>query len=117
MNMTVQCLAVEEPELTVLSLRPGVVETEMQAVIRETGEERGMTNEDMEKFKGLHSTGKLLSPDVPAQAVFQCVVRDLKDLSGQFIDYTDPRLQWVNLLYIFFCEYTLVPFMIWSRTV
>jgi len=40
LNMFGNILGVEEPEITTVSVRPGVVDTEMQAVIRNDGKKK-----------------------------------------------------------------------------
>lgn len=52
----------------VFALAPGVIETGMQALIRTQDEE---AFPDVERFRELHSSGKLLSPESPAAAVLR----------------------------------------------
>lgn len=61
MNHLALTLAVEEPTITTLSIRPGVVDTDMQALIRT--KESIMDAKDMEKFKGLFAGGKLVKAE------------------------------------------------------
>eukprot|EP01117_Protostelium_nocturnum_P002592 TRINITY_DN1334_c0_g1_i1.p1 TRINITY_DN1334_c0_g1~~TRINITY_DN1334_c0_g1_i1.p1 ORF type:complete len:261 (-),score=87.88 TRINITY_DN1334_c0_g1_i1:58-840(-) len=89
LNHVAQTLAVEEPLLTSIALRPGVVKTEMQSVIRSKGEEGGMNKEDHKVFIKLHEDGKLLEPEVPGYVMASLVIRGEKDLSGSFVSLDD----------------------------
>ncbi len=84
-------LAAEEPEITSVALRPGVVDTAMQALIRDAGP-GVMTDERSAYFQSLKDRGELLAPDVPARAAAWLALSAPKALNGQFIDFDDPRL-------------------------
>jgi NAD(P)-dependent dehydrogenase (short-subunit alcohol dehydrogenase family) len=84
-----KCLAKENPNVRVLSIRPGVVDTEMQTQIRSSK----VMGEDLNKFIALKENGKLLSPEVVGSAIALVAVRNLPiTLSGDLIDWTDTRL-------------------------
>ena len=51
-------LAAEEPAITALTVRPGIVDTAMQAEIRAKGR-GGMAPADYERLSGLHQQGRL----------------------------------------------------------
>ncbi|EHK99095.1 putative Uncharacterized oxidoreductase [Glarea lozoyensis 74030] len=53
-------LNVEEPDITSISVRPGVVDTDMQKVVR--GHSTVMDAKDAEKFKTLHESESALGP-------------------------------------------------------
>jgi len=86
-----KCLAKEQPDLLVLSIRPGVVDTEMQAQIRTSGSSMG---NDLEKFIQLKETGKLLSPDVVGKRIATIALNTglSQQLSGELINWDDPKL-------------------------
>lgn len=84
-------LAVEEPAITSVALRPGVVDTAMQTLIRRTGRQ-AMTAAQSTYFQKLKDKGELLSADVPARSLAWLALFAPTKLSGQFIDYDDPRL-------------------------
>jgi NAD(P)-dependent dehydrogenase (short-subunit alcohol dehydrogenase family) len=84
-------LAVEEPEITTVALRPGVVDTSMQAQIRRDGP-RAMTAARSAYFQQLKNRGELLDPDVPARAAAWLALHAPADLNGAFVDHDDPRL-------------------------
>jgi NAD(P)-dependent dehydrogenase (short-subunit alcohol dehydrogenase family) len=84
-------LAVEEPDVTTISIRPGVVDTEMQREIREVHHER-MSDTDREKFSGLKSNGGLLRPEQPGHVIAKLAVGGEKELSGKFLSWDDESL-------------------------
>ncbi len=66
--MFCQVLAKEEPSIVALAVKPGVVDTEMQTVLRAQGQ-HAMLPEDFAKFQSMHQQRGLLSPQQPAQAI------------------------------------------------
>jgi NAD(P)-dependent dehydrogenase (short-subunit alcohol dehydrogenase family) len=56
MNHLALTLKVEEPEITTIAIRPGVVDTEMQRELREVHRER-MDKKDKEKFMSAKANG------------------------------------------------------------
>ena len=84
-------LAAEEPAVTSVALRPGVVDTAMQRLIRQAGPSV-MTPDKSAYFQALKDRGELLAPEVPARAAAWLALSAPADLSGAFIDFDDPRL-------------------------
>jgi NAD(P)-dependent dehydrogenase (short-subunit alcohol dehydrogenase family) len=84
-------LAHEEPDITAVALRPGVVDTAMQALIRRDGPQ-AMRAEKSAYFQDLKDRGALLAPDVPARAAAWLALHAPAALSGAFVDHDDPRL-------------------------
>jgi NAD(P)-dependent dehydrogenase (short-subunit alcohol dehydrogenase family) len=84
-------LANEEPDITAVALRPGVVDTAMQALIRRDGPQ-AMSAEKSAYFQDLKDRGALLAPDVPARAAAWLALHAPASLSGAFVDHDDPRL-------------------------
>jgi NAD(P)-dependent dehydrogenase (short-subunit alcohol dehydrogenase family) len=92
MNHLTQTLAVEEPELVSIAIRPGTVDTEMQREIRE--EYHGdMTERDTAKFASLKTNGELLRPDQPGNVMARLVLDAPSSLSGKFITEVQCRLK------------------------
>lgn len=85
-------LAVEEPDVTTISIRPGVVDTEMQREIREVHAE-AMSEKDREKFSGLKRDGGLLRPEQPGRVIGKLAVRAGRELSGKFLSWNDESLK------------------------
>jgi len=84
-------LAAEEPDITTVALRPGVVDTDMQALIRAEGA-KAMNPEKRASFLELKATGQLLDPAVPARKIAWLALNAPSALSGAFLDYDDPRI-------------------------
>ncbi|KAL8790557.1 MAG: hypothetical protein Q9195_006301 [Heterodermia aff. obscurata] len=77
-------LGAEEPDVTSISLRPGVVDTEMQREIREV-HGPGMQEQDIARFHKLHKEGGLLKPEQPGHVIAKLAVDGPKELSGRFL--------------------------------
>ena len=61
MNNLALTLAVEEPTIMTVSVRPGVVDTDMQALVR--SKHAVMDAKDVKKFRGLYEEGKLVKAE------------------------------------------------------
>lgn len=85
-----QVVAAEQTEVACFSLRPGVIDTEMQRQIRESSK---MPEEAHARFLDLHRQGKLEPPEVPARAAIWLALEGPRERSGEFIEYTDPRVK------------------------
>ena len=84
-------LAVEEPDVTAISLRPGVVDTQMQGVIREKGP-GNMDPDKTDYFQNLKAEGKLEPPEVPGRSMAWLALRAPREWSGRFVEYDDPGI-------------------------
>lgn len=84
-------VAVEAPEVVSVSLRPGVVDTEMQETIRREGL-NGMPPDLVEHFRALKEQGRLEPPEVPARSAAWLALHAPREWSGELIPYDDPRL-------------------------
>lgn len=84
-------LAAEEPEITAISLRPGVVDTAMQESIRENGS-AGMDPEKHDYFMKLKADGELEPPKIPGRAMAWLALHAPREWSGEFLNYDDPRI-------------------------
>jgi NAD(P)-dependent dehydrogenase (short-subunit alcohol dehydrogenase family) len=91
LNHFTRVLAEEEPELTALTVRPGVVDTEMQAFIRNEGL-NAMSDEQLAFYRQLKEFGKLEPPEIPARSIAWLALYAPPEFSGQFFDYDDPRI-------------------------
>jgi hypothetical protein len=83
MNHLGLTLAVEEPDVTTVAVRPGVVDTDMQKEVR--GHAHVMDARDAAKFKTLHETGKTLKPELPGNVIARLAVGAERELSGKFL--------------------------------
>ena len=84
LNYLALSLACEEPEITTISVRPGVVDTEMQRELRDV-HSATMAEKDNEKFLGLHQSGKLLKPSDPGDVMAKMVLDPPHELNGKFV--------------------------------
>lgn len=92
LNHLTRVLAVEEPDIVALAVRPGVVDTAMQQAIREEGAE-GMPAESHRRFRQYHEKGELLPPEAPGRALAALALAAPHAWSGEFIAWDDERVQ------------------------
>lgn len=76
-------LAVEEPDITAVSISPGRVDTDMQKLIRETGAE--MNQEEWKTFSDAFAKGELGTPEGVALTYARFVVEPRRELSGKLV--------------------------------
>ncbi|KAI9792378.1 MAG: hypothetical protein M1835_007883 [Candelina submexicana] len=91
LNHLALTLAAEEPDVTTIALRPGVVDTQMQKSIRELHHE-SMDKKDAEKFASLKEKGGLLRPEQPGNVIARLVAAAPSELSGNFLSWNDSSL-------------------------
>lgn len=91
LNHFTRVLAAEEPLLTVMSMRPGVVDTRMQETIRRVGPD-AMTADQVAYYQNLKLHGELEAPEVPGRSIAWLALHGPPEFSGQFLDYDDPRI-------------------------
>ena len=77
-------LATEEPAVTTVSIRPGVVDTDMQKSIREV-HRTNMDEKDAAKFHELKQSGGLLKPEQPGHVMARLALDAPKELTGKFL--------------------------------
>jgi len=92
LNHFTRVLAVEEPEVTAVAFRPGVVNTEMQAVIRRDGA-GGMPASAHARFLQYHAQGELLPPERPGLALAVLALHAPPEWSGDFLAWNDAQVQ------------------------
>jgi NAD(P)-dependent dehydrogenase (short-subunit alcohol dehydrogenase family) len=85
-------LASEETEITAITFRPGVMDTEMQSTIRSEGE-AGMPEQTYDRYVRLHQEGALLSPELPGRALAVLALHAPHEWSGEFIAWDEDRVQ------------------------
>lgn len=88
--MLTKVIAVEYPQITALSLQPGVVDTVMQQTIRER--QQMMPSEIASYFQGLHSEGQLSPPQIPGRALAWVALNAPREWTGFDISSSDPEL-------------------------
>lgn len=103
MNHLSMTIAAEEPDITSIAIRPGVIgwsllfrtrvnilliqvaDTQMQREIRER--HAHAMGDHHEKFVKLKENGKLLKPEQPGHVIARLALEGGKPLSGQFLEY------------------------------
>ena len=91
LNHFTRVLAVEEPELTALTVRPGVVDTNMQTFIRREGP-RAMPPDQADYYRQLKDRGELEPATIPARSIAWLALYAPHEFSGRFLDYDDPLI-------------------------
>ncbi|OQD73632.1 hypothetical protein PENDEC_c014G05747 [Penicillium decumbens] len=91
MNSLAMTLGNEEPDVTSVSIRPGIVDTDMQ---RELRDDHGsnMSTDMHSKFTTIHKNGKLLKPEQPGHVMAKLVLDAPKEISGKFLSWDDKEL-------------------------
>ena len=77
--------------MTALAVRPGVVDTDMQADLRNQSD-NAMPAEQIAYYRQLKEQGELEPPEVPGRAIAWLALHAPHEFSGQFLDYDDPRI-------------------------
>jgi len=91
LNHFTRVLAVEEPELTALTVRPGVVDTDMQTYIRQEGP-RVMPPDQADYYQQLKDRGELEPATNPARSIAWLALYSPREFSGKFLNYDDPLI-------------------------
>ncbi len=91
LHLFTQVVAAEEPDIVAISVHPGVVDTEMQALIRRRGEGH-MTPDDVVRFRQLKETGQLVSPLDSGRSIAWLALHAPTFLSGKFVSFDDPHI-------------------------
>jgi NAD(P)-dependent dehydrogenase (short-subunit alcohol dehydrogenase family) len=100
MNNFAMSLGAEEPDVTSVSIRPGMVDTEMQRALRED-HATALDAEMHSKFTGVHKDGKLLKPEQPGHVMAKLVLDAPKEFTGRFYSYVKSHTDWArNILII-----------------
>ena len=84
-------LAGEEGAVTSLAVRPGVVDTDMQILLRRDAP-AVMPPDQASYYNRLKTEGLLENPDVPGRSIAWLALQAPGGWSGQFLDYDDPRV-------------------------
>lgn len=91
LNHFSRVLAAEEPRVTVVAVRPGVVDTRMQDTIRQKGA-GVMPAEQLAYYQDLKVHGQLEKPEVPGRSLAWLALHAPIEFSGQFLNYDDPPI-------------------------
>ena len=91
LNHLTRVLATEETTITAVAMRPGVVDTDMQAFIRQEGL-KAMPADLLAYYRQLKERGELQPPEIPARAIAWLALYAPPEFSGKFLDFDDPRI-------------------------
>ncbi|RMJ21389.1 short-chain dehydrogenase [Aspergillus sp. HF37] len=91
MNHLALSLGEEEQDVTSVSIRPGMVDTEMQRELRED-HATNLEPQMHSKFTTVHKEGKLLQPEQPGHVIAKLVLDAPKALTGRFLSWNDNDL-------------------------
>jgi NAD(P)-dependent dehydrogenase (short-subunit alcohol dehydrogenase family) len=92
LNQFNRVLAIEEPQITTMAVRPGVVDSEMQAVVRREGA-GVMAESEHARFIAYHKQSELLDPEVPGRAIAVLALHAPREWSGAFVNWNDPEVE------------------------
>lgn len=84
MNHLALSLGEEEPDVTSVSIQPGLVDTEMQREIREDLA-TALDAQFHSVFTTAHQAGQLLKPEQPGHVIAKLAMAAPKSLTGQFL--------------------------------
>ncbi|KAJ5916053.1 short-chain dehydrogenase [Penicillium tannophilum] len=92
MNHLAMSLGEEEPDVTSVSIQPGLVDTEMQREIRE---DLATTLDPQFHaiFTTVHKEGELLKPEQPGHVIAKLVIDAPNALTGKFLSWNDQALE------------------------
>ncbi|PLB39803.1 SDR family oxidoreductase [Aspergillus candidus] len=91
MNHLALSLGEEEPDVTSVSIRPGMVDTNMQRELRED-HKTSLEPQVHAKFATVHKDGKLLKPEQPGHVMAKLVLDAPRELTGKFLSWNDQAL-------------------------
>ncbi|KAK9478870.1 hypothetical protein V1514DRAFT_329998 [Lipomyces japonicus] len=95
-NHLAATLAVEEPDITAVSVDPGVMDTSMQEEIR-TQHGGSMRSDHYEYLAKIKEEGTIEPTNAPATVISNLVVHAPKELSGKYHAFNSPELaQYLN---------------------
>ena len=86
LNHLALTLAKEEPGVTTIAVRPGVVDTKMQEDLA-ASHFSNMDKEDADRFRNMKTQGKMLRPEQPGNVIARLVLDAPPELSGRFLKY------------------------------
>ncbi|KZT62136.1 NAD(P)-binding protein [Calocera cornea HHB12733] len=91
LNSLCRTFANEEPLIASFAVRPGMVDTPMQAAIRTDAAKGLMRPEEHQRFVDAHREGKLVRPEESGYVLAALAVNGSKELSGQFLNWNGPE--------------------------
>ncbi|KAL6820835.1 hypothetical protein J3E69DRAFT_340054 [Trichoderma sp. SZMC 28015] len=90
-NSIASHLAIEEPDITSITIGPGRVDTDMQATLRLKGKDT-MDEKQYQSFVDAFQQGTLLKPEQPGTVIANFVANPSRELSGKYLVWNSPDL-------------------------
>ncbi|KAI0702898.1 short-chain dehydrogenase [Cytidiella melzeri] len=87
MNSLCRTIAQEEPDLVFVAVRPGKVDTAMQAQIRQLDGTDKMRPEDVAIFTKAHEEGKLGAPEESGHVIAALALNASSEFTGKFVSW------------------------------
>ena len=91
LNHFTRVVAAENPDITAIAVRPGVVDTPMQEVLRQEGPQV-MPAQQAAYYQNLQKNNLLEPPEVPGRAVAWLALYAPQTFSGKFVNYDDANI-------------------------
>lgn len=91
LNHLTRVIAADAPEVTAISFSPGMTDTDMQAQIRDQGDE-GMPSEELSFFRRTYAEGGLRDVDEVGNGLAALALFAKREWSGEYIDISDSRM-------------------------
>lgn len=88
LNHFTRIVAAENPDITAVAIRPGVVDTPMQEVLRQEGPQV-MPPDQAAYYRNLQNNNLLEPPEVPGRAVAWLALYAPQSFNGKFVNYDD----------------------------
>jgi NAD(P)-dependent dehydrogenase (short-subunit alcohol dehydrogenase family) len=94
MNIYLKCLAREEPGIVCMSVRPGIVDTDIVNSLYTNPRRSEVMDPEQYKFMLLQKEkGKLLKPEEPGEMMARLVLEAPMSLTGQFFSWDDAKIK------------------------
>ncbi|KAL1946845.1 hypothetical protein VTO73DRAFT_14949 [Trametes versicolor] len=90
LNSLCRTLAEEEPEVTCVAVRPGMVDTPMQRLLRSRGPTT-MEATVLKKFTEAYEKGELVKPEDAGHVIAALALKAHKSMSGQFFSWNEEK--------------------------
>ncbi|KAI9497156.1 hypothetical protein BDB00DRAFT_805224 [Zychaea mexicana] len=91
MNHLASTLSAEESDVTSIAIRPGIVDTDMQSVLRAEGKES--MKDDHQKFIDLYNSGALVRPEQSGHVLAALAAKPPRAMTGSFCSWDDESLK------------------------
>ena len=91
LNHLAATLGNEEQDVTTIAIRPGVVDTGMQELIRQEGKES--MQDEHQKFVDLYESGNLIKPEDTGRVFVNVAINPPRNLSGTYHSWDDQELK------------------------